>query len=82
MLFCTYDISNQGATCYLNSLLQCLYMTPEFRYTLFKWQYNPPPEYADKPEFEYLKEMRREQQANADNGNVTNTETKSKSISN
>ena len=61
-------LSNQGATCYLNSLLQCLYMTPEFRYTLFKWQYNPPPEYADKPEFEYLKEMRKE---------AANTETKS-----
>ncbi|XP_074659293.1 ubiquitin carboxyl-terminal hydrolase 40-like [Tubulanus polymorphus] len=28
-------ISNQGATCYLNSLLQTLFMTPEFRAALF-----------------------------------------------
>eukprot|EP01084_Bolivina_argentea_P052315 96099_1 len=35
-------LANQGATCYLNSLLQCLYMTPEFRHALFTWQYKPP----------------------------------------
>ena len=29
---------NQGATCYLNSLLQTLYMMPEFRRALFKWR--------------------------------------------
>ncbi|XP_069111177.1 ubiquitin carboxyl-terminal hydrolase 40-like [Argopecten irradians] len=28
-------ISNQGATCYLNSLLQTLFLTPEFREALF-----------------------------------------------
>ncbi len=28
-------LMNQGATCYLNSLLQTLYMTPEFRASLF-----------------------------------------------
>jgi ubiquitin carboxyl-terminal hydrolase 47 len=34
-------LSNQGATCYLNSLLQTLFMTPEFRDCLFKWRFNP-----------------------------------------
>jgi len=34
-------LKNQGATCYLNSLLQTLYMTMELREALFKWQYNP-----------------------------------------
>ena len=33
-------LKNQGATCYLNSLIQTLFMTPEFRYELFKWNYN------------------------------------------
>ena len=34
-------LSNQGATCYMNSLLQTLYMTPEFRTALYKWEYDP-----------------------------------------
>ena len=34
-------LKNQGATCYLNSLIQTLFMTPEFRYELFKWKFNP-----------------------------------------
>ena len=33
-------LSNQGATCYLNSLLQSLYMTPEFRAALYQWTYD------------------------------------------
>lgn len=30
---------NQAMTCYLNSLLQALYMTPEFRNALYKWEF-------------------------------------------
>eukprot|EP01035_Chromulina_nebulosa_P019574 gene19574-25475_t len=33
-------LRNQGATCYLNSVLQTLYMTPEFRSAIFKWRYD------------------------------------------
>ena len=33
-------LSNQGATCYMNSLLQTLFMTPEFTARLFQWQYD------------------------------------------
>ena len=32
-------LSNQGATCYMNSLLQTLYMTPEFRREIYRWEY-------------------------------------------
>eukprot|EP01043_Picozoa_sp_COSAG02_P059785 COSAG02_NODE_7680_length_2897_cov_1.318084_2_plen_462_part_00 len=31
-------LANQGATCYLNSLLQTLFMTPEFTRELFRWR--------------------------------------------
>ena len=34
-------LTNQGATCYLNSLLQSLYMTPELRLGLYKWRFDP-----------------------------------------
>lgn len=32
---------NQGATCYLNSLVQSLFMLPDFRSVLYSWDYNP-----------------------------------------
>ena len=34
-------LSNQGATCYMNSLLQTLYMTPEFRDGVYKIPVEP-----------------------------------------
>lgn len=31
---------NQAMTCYLNSLLQALFMTPEFRQALYNWEFD------------------------------------------
>ncbi|CAH1800062.1 unnamed protein product, partial [Owenia fusiformis] len=31
---------NQAMTCYLNSLLQTLYMTPEFRNAIYRWEFD------------------------------------------
>ena len=33
-------LSNQGATCYMNSAIQTLFMTPEFRKSVFAWRYS------------------------------------------
>jgi len=33
-------LSNQGATCYMNSLLQTLFLTPEFRREIYRWRYD------------------------------------------
>lgn len=32
-------LSNQGATCYMNSLIQSLFMTPEFRSAVYNWSF-------------------------------------------
>lgn len=34
----TAGLINQGATCYMNSILQCLYMEPHFRRLVFEWR--------------------------------------------
>ncbi|XP_071791463.1 ubiquitin carboxyl-terminal hydrolase 47-like [Asterias amurensis] len=39
---------NQAMTCYLNSLLQTLYMTPEFRNALYRWCFDDSIEDATK----------------------------------
>ncbi|CAF1143399.1 unnamed protein product, partial [Brachionus calyciflorus] len=31
---------NQAMTCYLNSLIQTLYMTPEFRNGIYRWNHS------------------------------------------
>ena len=33
-------LSNQGATCYMNSLLQTLFMTPDFLSRLYQWKWD------------------------------------------
>ena len=33
-------LSNQGATCYMNSLLQTLFMTPEFLSRIYQWRWD------------------------------------------
>lgn len=38
---------NQAMTCYLNSLLQTLYMTPEFRNAIYRWKSNESQNYDD-----------------------------------
>nr|XP_022915816.1 ubiquitin carboxyl-terminal hydrolase 47 [Onthophagus taurus]XP_022915817.1 ubiquitin carboxyl-terminal hydrolase 47 [Onthophagus taurus]XP_022915818.1 ubiquitin carboxyl-terminal hydrolase 47 [Onthophagus taurus] len=38
---CSYvGLVNQAMTCYLNSLLQALFMTPEFRNALYNWEFD------------------------------------------
>ncbi|CAH0547726.1 unnamed protein product [Brassicogethes aeneus] len=40
---------NQAMTCYLNSLLQALYMTPEFRNALYNWAFDGQNEHRSIP---------------------------------
>ncbi|XP_075229694.1 ubiquitin carboxyl-terminal hydrolase 47-like [Lycorma delicatula] len=46
---------NQAMTCYLNSLLQALFMTPEFRNALYKWQFEGGKDEAESIPFELQK---------------------------
>jgi len=39
---------NQAMTCYLNSLIQTLFMTPEFRNALYRWKYTGTEQAASK----------------------------------
>lgn len=41
-------MQNQGATCYLNSLLQSLYLDPSFRGTVYQWRYDEQKDGAQK----------------------------------
>ncbi|EGZ29985.1 hypothetical protein PHYSODRAFT_470080, partial [Phytophthora sojae] len=45
-------LSNQGATCYMNSLLQSMFMTPEFRQGLYNWTCHRAAKKADDEEEE------------------------------
>lgn len=40
---------NQAMTCYLNSLLQALFMTPEFRNAMYKWEFDGADETSSIP---------------------------------
>ena len=40
---------NQAMTCYLNSLLQALFMTPEFRNALYNWEFDGKDEHKSIP---------------------------------
>uniref|UniRef100_A0A0N5ASV0 Ubiquitin carboxyl-terminal hydrolase 47 n=1 Tax=Syphacia muris TaxID=451379 RepID=A0A0N5ASV0_9BILA len=37
---CYVGLVNQAMTCYLNSLIQTLYMTPEFRNAIYEWKFS------------------------------------------
>ncbi|KAL3674637.1 hypothetical protein V7S43_000579 [Phytophthora oleae] len=56
-------LSNQGATCYMNSLLQSMFMTPEFRHGLYNWTCHR----AVKKAEEDKEEEEEEEEADEDN---------------
>ena len=39
---------NQAMTCYLNSLIQSLFMTPEFRNAIYRWEFKGTKEEGEK----------------------------------
>eukprot|EP00808_Paulinella_micropora_P014472 g14573.t1 len=45
---------NQGATCYLNSLLQALFLTPPLRKALYSWEYRPSASTEERTEAESI----------------------------
>ncbi|KAK1947352.1 Ubiquitin carboxyl-terminal hydrolase 47 [Phytophthora citrophthora] len=57
-------LSNQGATCYMNSLLQSMFMTPEFRQGLYNWTCHRAVKRAEEQED---KEEEDEEEADEDN---------------
>jgi ubiquitin C-terminal hydrolase len=70
-------LSNQGATCYMNSLIQTLFMTPEFRNGLYNWSFeekirNDTSKSNGKGEAENGKSAKSEEAAHGANGNGTN----------
>ena len=50
-------LCNQGATCYLNSLVQALYMSPEFRNAVYSWSFDDYFEKALKHKLEKKPDM-------------------------
>lgn len=46
---------NQAMTCYLNSLLQTLYMTPEFRNAIYEWKFESKAENEETEQAEATK---------------------------
>ena len=57
-------LSNQGATCYMNSLMQALFMSPEFRAAVYNWSFD------DKCMSDWQK-LRAKAKAGKDNGAPT-----------
>ncbi|KAF4141080.1 Ubiquitin carboxyl-terminal hydrolase domain-containing protein [Phytophthora infestans] len=60
-------LSNQGATCYMNSLLQSMFMTPEFRQGLYNWTSHRAVKTMEQSEEQEDKEDDDEEEADEDN---------------